>query len=473
MVPAAVDLAPLDPPRPASPPPGLNRLDPALLGCLALLAWLVAARVNLYPHIRYSDIPVYEQMTTRMAGGAVPYRDFDVEYPPLAVALVWVADRLPGSLAGGFSLLMLAASWLAAVGGAAAAAALGLERRRLVVGGVLALLPVLLGDLVQTRFDLAVTACLAWLLWAAASGRWTLAWTLLAGAAALKLVPVVLVPLLFLAHARHQDRLAGTRAALAGLAGAAATFVPFAAVAPAGVWRIFSYHLRRPLQLESVGANLLLIARWFDDRSLQVETSFGSQNLIGPGAGAVPVVCSLLALAGIVAVLARCRREMADGGREPVEVFVSGSAAVLSLALVFGKVLSPQYLLWIVPVTLVVSGRRGRAACALAVAALAATQLYFPARYPGLRALDPGPVLLLTVRNCLLIALAACAWTALRSPDAERSKAQARAPVPSRSPASAVSSGGTGEGTLAGAGTGFPDPPVSGRRSERDGHGNG
>lgn len=388
----------------------------AVLSCLVVLAWLVAARVNLYPHVRSSDIPVYERLTQRMAGGAVPYRDVDVEYPPLAVLVIGLADRLPGALAGGFSLVMLAASWLAAVGGAAAAAALGLARRRLVVGSALALLPVVLGDLVQTRFDLAVTACLAWLLWAAATGRWRLAWALLAAAAALKLVPLVLVPLLLLAHRRHLGaRSSAVRSAGVALAGVAATFAPFVVLAPAGVWRMFSYHLRRPLQLESVGANGLLVSRWLTGASLQVETSFGSQNLVGPGAKAVTAACSLLAVVGIAAVLVRCHRAAPAAGPATAEAFVAGSAAVLSLALVFGKVLSPQYLLWIVPATLLVPGRRGRVACALTLAALAATQLYFPVRYAGLRAFDTVPILLLTVRNALLIALGVFTWAGVRS----------------------------------------------------------
>ncbi len=385
-----------------------------MLSCLAVLAWLVAARVNLYPHVRSSDIPVYERLTQLMAGGAVPYRDVDVEYPPLAVLVIWLADHLPGSLAGGFSLVMLVASWLAAVGGAAAAMALGLTRRRLVVGSALALLPVLLGDLVQTRFDLTVTACLAWLLWAAATGRWRLAWALLAGAAGLKLVPLVLVPLLFVAHRRQLGTRPAARSAGAALAAVAATFGPFVVLAPGGVWRMFSYHLRRPLQLESVGANGLLVTRWFTGGSLRVETSFGSQNLIGPGAKAVTAVGTLLAVAGIVAVLIRCHRAASTNGLSAGEGFVAGSAAVLSLALVFGKVLSPQYLLWIVPATLLVPGRRGRLACALTLAAMAATQLYFPVRYAGLRALDTGPILLLTVRNGLLVALAVVTWAGVR-----------------------------------------------------------
>jgi hypothetical protein len=101
-----------------------------LLSAVAVLAWLLASRVNLYPHVRFSDVPVYEQMARRMANGAIPFRDFDVEYPPLAVFLIWLADRLPGSFADGFSFLMLLASLLSTLGAAAAAGALNLVERR-------------------------------------------------------------------------------------------------------------------------------------------------------------------------------------------------------------------------------------------------------------------------------------------------------------------------------------------------------
>jgi hypothetical protein len=72
----------------------------------------------------------------------------------------------------------------------------------------------------------------------------------------------------------------------------------------------------------------------------------------------------------------------------------------------FGKVLSPQFLIWLVPVVALVRGLRGIAACALLAGAMIATQVYFPGRYwEYIFQLHLAWVVLL--RNVLLVALLA------------------------------------------------------------------
>jgi hypothetical protein len=78
----------------------------------------------------------------------------------------------------------------------------------------------------------------------------------------------------------------------------------------------------------------------------------------------------------------------------------------------FGKVLSPQFLIWLIPVVPLVRGRRGFWAAALLLAALVLTQIWFPFRYFRL-ALDfeAGLSWVLLARDLALVALAVLlAW---------------------------------------------------------------
>jgi hypothetical protein len=78
--------------------------------------------------------------------------------------------------------------------------------------------------------------------------------------------------------------------------------------------------------------------------------------------------------------------------------------------LVAGKVLSPQFLVWILPGAVLIAGKYGKAAIAVAVAALLMTQAYFPVLYWYIVALQTPEMLLLITRDILLIVLLALCW---------------------------------------------------------------
>jgi hypothetical protein len=95
-------------------------------------------------------------------------------------------------------------------------------------------------------------------------------------------------------------------------------------------------------------------------------------------------------------------------------------AASVVVFVAFGKVLSPQFLIWLVPVALLLGGTIGVAAGVLFGAALVTTQLWFPSRYWDLVDLQPVGWLAL-VRNVLLVALAVVLVVAM-----ERARGQPR-----------------------------------------------
>lgn len=80
----------------------------------------------------------------------------------------------------------------------------------------------------------------------------------------------------------------------------------------------------------------------------------------------------------------------------------------------FGKVLSPQFLVWVVFVVVLVERQLFAVAFVLVAAALALTRAYFPYRYDDLVALDGNVVWIPFLRNLVLVALAAYLVASLR-----------------------------------------------------------
>ena len=374
----------------------------ACIGVWALARWVV------FDYFQLGDTRVYEHASRMIDVGAVPYRDFDIEYPPLATGLFWLVGRIPGDYQLAFSMTMLACLVATAIAALVAARQLGLSpARQALAVGVVALTPVLLGTLVQTRYDLVLSALLGWMLVAGLSDRFGWAWTLLAAAVAIKLVPVLLVPALILWHAHRRDRRSALTGAVALAVGVALTLGPFFAIAPRATWRLFAYHLDRPLQIESLGSSIVHVAG-LPFRSLN---SYGSENVAGRVPDALASLSTLLLVACLVVIVAVLARGLRRRSPAAAELWVAGTAATIVAAVTLGKVVSPQYLVWLLPATLLVAGSRGRVAAIVLPVAMVVTQLIFPLLYADLvERADPVPVGLLVARNALLVVMLWSVW---------------------------------------------------------------
>jgi uncharacterized membrane protein len=384
----------------------------ALTITLCIGVWVVARWV-IFDYFQLGDTRVYEHAARMMDAGAIPYRDFDVEYPPLATGLFWLVGRAPGGdyqLA--FSMTMLACLIAAALAALFIARRLGLSRvRTVIVVAVIALTPLLLGTLVQTRYDLVLSALLGWVLVAALHDRFKWAWALLAIATAVKLIPVLLVPALVLWH-RHRR---SGRQALVGATGfaavVAATFAPFFAIAPHATWRLFAYHLDRPPEVESLGSSVLNVTN-LGFRRVQ---SYGSENLTGTWPDAFASLSTLLIVLSVAAVALWMWRALRRGSGDVAGVLVAAVAASLVASVLLGKVISPQYMVWLLPAVLLVPGKWGRVAIVSMIVAMPLTQLVFPALFATF--VERGaalPAWLLFARNLLLVLLVVAVWPRCR-----------------------------------------------------------
>jgi hypothetical protein len=376
---------------------------------LFVVAWTLL-HVGFYKHKQVIDTPVYQRYGNAIADGKVPYRDFAVEYPPGALPMF----ALPGlaeagsdqQVSTGFRRSFETLMWIC---GAAALAALAvvlriLRRSDVNVWGSLcfaAVAPLLLGSVILSRFDLWPAAICAAALAALVSNRLRLGHALLGLGITAKLFPVVFVPL-GIAYAWKQ---AGRREALSCLAlvagVVAAVFLPFVVLSPGGVWDSLYVQLSRPLQVESLGASLLLVGHHVFGFGLAGETSHGSQNLAGTAAGAFALASTLVQVGVLGWIWASFARGRGDG-----EALVRSTAATLCAFVALGKVLSPQFLIWLIPIVPLVRGRRGLWASALLATALVLTQVWFPFRYFRLAlGFEAGLSWVLLARDLALVAL--------------------------------------------------------------------
>ena len=372
-----------------------------------------------------TDIPLYRTYGERVAGGLVPYRDFGFEYPPGALPFLVLPALVTDSLA---SYRAVFVAELAVVGALAVLAFdwalrnLGRRGRdRLVVLGVIAVVPVLLGGVILTRFDLVPAALVALAAGLMATARLRSAAFVVGVGIAVKLYPVVLLPLLAIAAWRRSGRREAVVVVALAAAPAVIVYVPFLFLGADGVLDSFGRQLGRPLQIESLGAGVLLALHHAAGMPLEWSSGSGSQNLTGTTAGAVAVLQGIVQGVALALVWVGFARGPATTDR-----LLRYAAAALVAFVALSKVLSPQYLVWLVLLVPLVGGVRSRAALWLTVLACALTAVWFPARYWELvREFDPLPSWLVLFRGVALVALLAVLTAT------ERERARSRSPVPS------------------------------------------
>ena len=370
------------------------RLASAALGVFLFLVSWGLLHHGFYAREQIVDTPIYGRYGEAMTRGEVPYRDFTVEYPPAALP-VFV---LPALGAGGseayerrFEGLMASLGVMSVLLVAAASSSVWAP---IVVG----VAPLLLGSVMLSRFDLWPAALTVAALALLVAGRFRLGLGTLGLATAAKLFPAVLAPIAL----AHVWRSRGRREAIvcaAAFAGVVAAIVlPFAVVAPGGVWDASWRQAGRPLQIESLGSGVLLAAHHLFGLGLRMESSHGSQNLAGSLPATIAVVSTLLQLGALVAIWIWHAR--GPGTRERL---LAASAAAVCAFVAFGKVFSPQFLIWLIPLVVLV---RCRLAAAALAAALVLTQLWFPYRYWDLALeFDPAASWLVLARDVVLVAL--------------------------------------------------------------------
>jgi hypothetical protein len=215
--------------------------------------------------------------------------------------------------------------------------------------------------------------------------------------------------------------------ALVAFAVVAAVFVvPWFALSPGGVWDSLHSQVGRGLHTESLGASILLAADRAGEYHAHVVSTAPaiSRDLAGGLPRSIAAASAALAiLAALAPAAVLLRRRVSPG---------LAFAASVAGFLAFTKVLSPQYVVWLIPL----APFGGVAAMLLLLAALALAQSWY-FHYHDLWAVGPQAWTLLS-RNLVLVVLYAFLLWKTSTPSSEKTSRQSGL---SRSRASAAAEG--------------------------------
>ncbi len=360
-----------------------------------------------------SDVTViYQGWYEVLRTGTFPLDDVTWQYPPAAALAVLSPALLPflGYASAFFVLAFLADT---AVCGLLLYAGRrpGKSPRGLwvwVVG-----VP-LLGPTVYARYDVMVTAVAVAALLAGA-GRPRVAGALAGFGALLKGWPVLLLVGTPRGRATRRSWSAATSTAL----GAALVFL----VAMPGALAFLTFQRDRGTEVESLGALVFHVGRHLGWRG-EVRLNYGSVEFLGPYVPLVSAAAQLLsaaALSWLVAWRLYARAWAAN-------TLADAAFVAVLLFTVTSRVISPQYMLWLVgaaAVCLAFRTSRMELPVRLVLVATFVTFLEFPVWFSHVVVSDPLGVALMCVRNGLLVAatLLACRtlWRQTLSEPRERS----------------------------------------------------
>ncbi|MGW1432111.1 glycosyltransferase 87 family protein [Streptomyces sp. NPDC002431] len=364
---------------------------------VALLLCVTKAVTLPGPDVTSDVSAIYHGWSEVLRSGTYPREDVTWQYPPLAALAVLSPGLLPMLdytsaffvLVCGCDLLVLGLLLYAGRGGGRSGAGAWVW-----VAGV-----PLLGTTAYARYDVMVVAVAVAALLAGVRHPRVLG-VLAAVGALLKVWPALL-----LAGTEPGRR---TRLAWGAAAVAAAGLLAGCVLAAPGALAFLGFQRDRGTEVESLGGLVFHVARQFG-WSGRVELHYGSLEFLGPHVELVSTLAlglSVLALGWLVLWRLRARdfsvSTPADAAFAAVLLFTTTS-----------RVISPQYLLWLVglaAVCLVFRGGRMVLPAVLVLVATGITQWEFPFGFVHVVSSDATGVTLMFLRNGLLVAatLTAC-----------------------------------------------------------------
>ncbi|BAU14554.1 hypothetical protein LEP3755_51030 [Leptolyngbya sp. NIES-3755] len=361
-----------------------------------------------------ADMRLYYNYSSQIAQGQIPYRDFPVEYPPLALLQLC----LPQLFRVGsdeffrhlyyviFAALNVILCGITAVLVAKMAQQQSKQDFRRTIA-LFSLLVVLNAAIILCRFDMLPALLTALAVWCVTINRPGWAGISIGLGIMTKLYPIVLLPVLGLYYLTRRQYVEGSKFLGGSVLAVAVSLLPFLPIGLGNLLVITQYHQARGIQLESISAGLLLLARQLGWVPVDVVINYGAFHLVTPVAApilkALPFVFLGTWSLAVLSCFKRFQLERRSNYATIDRTLMICSMLVLLTFVVSSKVFSPQYLVWLLPFAPFLRTKQARVFIVICGLTLA----IFPFLYDSLIELQLFPVLLLNVRNFAIVGLTA------------------------------------------------------------------
>jgi hypothetical protein len=379
--------------------------------------WLVSfllipiVLVALVSHHLRPDLSLYYRYSSSIVQGQIPYRDFPVEYPPLALLPMVLPQLLTGFVhsfrAYLIGLMVQNALLCSAVGLLVAKIAArhhsqAFSRRTL---AIYSLFVVINAPLILLRFDILPALLTVLALWFVIIARPSLAGIALGLGIMTKLYPAVLVPVVGLYYVMKRQYADVLKLMGGSIVAVGVVLLPFIPIGLNRLLLVSQYHQARGLQLESIPAGLLLLAKRWGWTTVEIVTNYGALHLKSPIADTIAkALPSLFLICWALAILScfkRLQLERHSNYATIEQTLLICIALVLLTFIVTSKVFSPQYLVWLLPFMPFLHSKQ----LSIAIAMCILTLVIFPFSYSQLIEMKLLPILLLNLRNLAIVSL--------------------------------------------------------------------
>jgi uncharacterized membrane protein len=357
--------------------------------------------------IKYTPIGVYySDYASKIMGGSLPYRDFIFEYPPFSL-LFFILPRLVTSSYGIYSVLYQAEVAIFDLVGVFVvfdiARRLGTAPWKSLTVYTAAILA--MGPITALQFDIIPAIMVLLALYFFLLGKHKTSWALIALGTMTKIYPVVVAPVLLIYYFRSREYEKIRSGIITFGSVCLMIMLPFLVLSPSSLLNLYSYHAQRGIQLESIYSSFLLVANKLGFISAQPYFSFGSWNVVGSIENIIAGLSTYLLIILLLLAYWFIYRQTEKGKRDVSQLGAFFLLAII-IVMITSKILSPQYVIWLIPFLPLLVVRWRFAIWAVFVAIGGLTYYIFPGHYYRLVDFQPAPVAALCIRNILLILLA-------------------------------------------------------------------